>query len=146
MRWDRQSAAKSSISAPALASARYLAHRFGADVTGIELTPARVAAPRSTRRSGLNVRPHHRRQCDGTCLPDASQDAVISQEALLHVPDIARAFAEAYRVLRPAGASPSPTGSFTGRIGGAAPIAVGRHSGRDTDRQREHANCARAGL
>ena len=32
-------------------------------------------------------------------LPDASQDAVISQEALLHVPDVARAFDEAYRVL-----------------------------------------------
>ena len=36
-------------------------------------------------------------------LPDASQDAVISQEALLHVPDVARAFVEAYRVLCPGG-------------------------------------------
>jgi sarcosine/dimethylglycine N-methyltransferase len=26
---------------------RYLAHRYGADVTGIELTPARVAVPKS---------------------------------------------------------------------------------------------------
>ena len=36
-------------------------------------------------------------------LPDAGYDAVVSQEALLHVPDIARAFAEAHRVLRPGG-------------------------------------------
>jgi SAM-dependent methyltransferase len=36
-------------------------------------------------------------------LPDAGYDAVVSQEALLHVPDIARAFAEASRVLRPGG-------------------------------------------
>lgn len=36
-------------------------------------------------------------------LPDAGYDAVVSQEALLHVPDVARAFAEAHRVLRPGG-------------------------------------------
>jgi len=34
--------------------ARYLAHRYGADVTGIELTPARVkGAEELTRRVGL---------------------------------------------------------------------------------------------
>jgi SAM-dependent methyltransferase len=83
--------------------ARYLAHRYSADVTGIELTPARVAgAAELSRRVGLDGQV---RVLEGNVmdlpLPDAGYDAVVSQEALLHVPDIARAFAEAYRVLRP---------------------------------------------
>ena len=85
--------------------ARYLAHRYGADVTGIELTPARVAgAAELSRRVGLDSQVH---VLEGNVmnlpLPDAGYDAVVSQEALLHVPDIARVFAEAYRVLRPGG-------------------------------------------
>jgi sarcosine/dimethylglycine N-methyltransferase len=36
-------------------------------------------------------------------LLDASMDAVVSQEAFLHVPDKARALAEAYRILKPGG-------------------------------------------
>jgi sarcosine/dimethylglycine N-methyltransferase len=84
---------------------RYLAHKYGADVTGIELTPARVSgAQELTRRVGL----------DGTAriiegnvmdvpLPDASVDAVVSQEAFCHVPDVNRAVAEAFRILRPDG-------------------------------------------
>jgi sarcosine/dimethylglycine N-methyltransferase len=85
--------------------ARYLAHRYGADVTGIELTPARVAgAAELSRRVGLDSQV---RVLEGDVtslrLPDAGYDAVVSQEALLHVPDIARAFIEAYRVLRPGG-------------------------------------------
>jgi ubiquinone/menaquinone biosynthesis C-methylase UbiE len=87
------------------ASARYLAHRYGADVTGIELTPARVAgAAELTRRVGLQDRV---RVVAGNVmqvpLPDASMDAVISQEAFLHVPDNARTLAEAYRILKPGG-------------------------------------------
>jgi len=85
--------------------ARYLAHKYGADVTGIELTPARVAgAGQLTRLVGLQ---------DRVCvlqgdvmlvpLPDASMDAVISQEAFLHVPEVPRAFAEARRILRSGG-------------------------------------------
>jgi SAM-dependent methyltransferase len=82
--------------------ARYFAHRYGADVTGIELTPARVAgAADLSRRVGLDGQV---RVLEGNVmnlpLPDAGYDAVVSQEALLHVPDIARAFAEAYRVQR----------------------------------------------
>lgn len=85
--------------------ARYFAHRYGADVTGIELTPARVAgAAELSRRVGIDSQV---RVLEGNVmnlpLPDAGYDAVVSQEALLHVPDIARVFAEAHRVLRPGG-------------------------------------------
>jgi cyclopropane fatty-acyl-phospholipid synthase-like methyltransferase len=85
--------------------ARYFAHRYGADVTGIELTPARVAgAQELTRRVGLQgkVRILEADVLD-VPLPSASQDAVVSQEAFLHVPDLARVLAEARRVLRPSG-------------------------------------------
>jgi sarcosine/dimethylglycine N-methyltransferase len=85
--------------------ARYLAHRYGADVTGIELTPARViGAAELTRRVGLadQVRVLQGDVMD-LPLPDSGHDAVVSQEALLHVPDLARTFREAHRVLRPGG-------------------------------------------
>src|SRR5262249_6007928 len=36
-------------------------------------------------------------------LPDASYDVVISQEALLHVPDKQRTLLEAFRILKPQG-------------------------------------------
>jgi ubiquinone/menaquinone biosynthesis C-methylase UbiE len=85
--------------------ARYLAYRYGADVTGIELTPARVkGAEDLTRRVGLQ---NSVRVIEGNVLqvplPDASVDVVISQEALLHVPDKERALAEASRILKPGG-------------------------------------------
>jgi sarcosine/dimethylglycine N-methyltransferase len=85
--------------------ARYLAHRYGADVTGIELTPARVkGAEELTRRVGLQ---NNVRVIEGNVMqvpfPDASVDVVISQEALLHVPDKERTLAEAYRILKPGG-------------------------------------------
>jgi ubiquinone/menaquinone biosynthesis C-methylase UbiE len=85
--------------------ARYFADRYGADVTGIELTPARVrGAQELTRRVEL----HDRVRVIGgdvmrVPLPDASADVVISQEALLHVPDKAQALAEAFRILKPGG-------------------------------------------
>jgi ubiquinone/menaquinone biosynthesis C-methylase UbiE len=84
---------------------RYFAHRYGADVTGIELTPARVrGAEELTRRVGLQ---HKVRIIEGNVmqvpLPDASVDVVISQEALLHVPDKLRALQEARRILKPGG-------------------------------------------
>ncbi len=85
--------------------ARYIAHRYGADVIGIELTPARVAgANELTRRVGLQDKV---RVIEGDVmqvpLPDASADAVISQEALLHVPDNLKALREAHRILKPGG-------------------------------------------
>jgi sarcosine/dimethylglycine N-methyltransferase len=81
---------------------RYLAHRYGADVTGIELTPARVAgAEELTRRVGLQ---ESARVIEGTVLEvplaDASMDAVVSQEAFCHVPNLKRALVEAFRILR----------------------------------------------
>jgi len=85
--------------------ARYLAHRYGADVTGIELTPARVAgAAELTALVGLaeRVRVLAGNVMDAP-LADASMDAVVSQEAMLHVPDKGRALAEAFRVLKPGG-------------------------------------------
>jgi sarcosine/dimethylglycine N-methyltransferase len=85
--------------------ARYYAHVLGADVTGIELTPARVAgAAELTRLVGLQDRVRVL-QGDVTSVPlaDGSMDVVISQEALLHVPDKGRALAEAFRILRPGG-------------------------------------------
>jgi len=85
--------------------ARYLADRCGADVTGIELTPARVAgAAALTRLVGLQdrVRVLHG-DVAATPLASGSMDAVVSQEAWLHVPDRRAVLAEALRVLRPGG-------------------------------------------
>jgi SAM-dependent methyltransferase len=84
---------------------RYFAHRYGADVTGIELTPARVkGAEELTRRVGLQDRV---RVLEGNVMQvpllDATVDVVVSQEALLHVPDKPRALKEAYRILKPGG-------------------------------------------
>ena len=85
--------------------ARYLAHTYGAEVTGIELTPARVAGANDlTHRVGLDAHVH---VIEGNVmavpLPDRSMDAVISQEAFLHVPNLGRALAEAFRILRTGG-------------------------------------------
>jgi len=85
--------------------ARYLAHRYGADVTGIELTPARVAG--AAELTGLVGMSDRVRVLQGNVmdvpLVDASMDAVVSQEAMLHVPDKGKALAEACRVLKPQG-------------------------------------------
>ena len=85
--------------------ARYYAHTRGAEVTGVELTPARVAgASELSRLVGLQdrVRVVHG-DVTQVPLPDGAFDAVVSQEALLHVPDKGAALAEAWRVLRPGG-------------------------------------------
>lgn len=81
---------------------RYLAHKYGADVTGIELTPARIAgAQELTKRVGLQ---ETARVIEGNVLEvplaDASMDAVVSQEAFCHVPDMKKALTEAFRILR----------------------------------------------
>lgn len=85
--------------------ARYYATHYGVDVTGIELTPTRVkGANELTRLVGLQNKV---RVIEGNVmavpLADASVDAVLSQEAFLHVPDKAKALREAHRILKPNG-------------------------------------------
>jgi sarcosine/dimethylglycine N-methyltransferase len=85
--------------------ARYWSRRFGAEVTGIDLNPARVrGAAQLTALVGLERRV---RVIEGdvtrTGLRSESFDVVVSQEAFLHVPDTAAALAEAFRLLRPGG-------------------------------------------
>jgi ubiquinone/menaquinone biosynthesis C-methylase UbiE len=85
--------------------ARYLAHEYGATVTCIELNPGRApGAADLTRRVGLERQVRMvRADVTRTPLADDTMDAVISQEALLHVPDKRAALAEAYRVLKKGG-------------------------------------------
>ena len=85
--------------------ARYFAHRHGLRVTGIELTPARVeGAQRLTALVGLQDRVRILEGDVTACpLPDGCADAVLSQEAFLHIPDKNAVLAEAFRLLRPGG-------------------------------------------
>jgi cyclopropane fatty-acyl-phospholipid synthase-like methyltransferase len=85
--------------------ARYLASEYGATVTCLELNPRRApGAADLTRRVGLNRQVRIVR-ADVTRAPlaDETMDAIISQEALLHVADKRGALAEAYRVLKKGG-------------------------------------------
>jgi len=84
---------------------RYLAYKYGANVTGIEFTPVRVAGAQDlTRRVGLQ---EVARIVEGNVmdvpLADASVDAVVSQESFCHVPDVKKAVMEASRILRTGG-------------------------------------------
>jgi len=84
---------------------RYLAHCYDVTVTGIELTPSRVAgAQQLMNLVGLQDRA---RVIQGDVmdveLDDECADMVISQEALCHVPDLHRTMAEAFRILKKGG-------------------------------------------
>jgi cyclopropane fatty-acyl-phospholipid synthase-like methyltransferase len=81
---------------------RYLAHKYGAKVTGIELTPSRASgAQELIKRVGLQERAQ---VVEGNVmsvpLADATMDAVVSQGSFCHVPDPAKALSEAFRILR----------------------------------------------
>lgn len=81
--------------------ARFIARRWGARVTGIDLNPERAAgARRLTARVGL-ARLVRMVRGDAQRLPFGAQafTAVVSQEGLLHVPDKGRVLAECGRVL-----------------------------------------------
>ena len=85
--------------------ARYLAHRLGCRVTGLDITASRhEAAVRLTELVGLAHLVDFRL---GNALDmpfaDASFDVVIGQEAFAHVPDKPRLIAECARVVRPGG-------------------------------------------
>ncbi len=85
--------------------ARWIAHRIGCRVTGIDLTQSRVeAARRLTTRVGLEALVDFV-QGDATAmpLPDAAFDVVMSQEAWLHIPDKAAVVGECARVAKPGG-------------------------------------------
>jgi cyclopropane fatty-acyl-phospholipid synthase-like methyltransferase len=81
---------------------RYLAHTYGADVTGIELTPVRAQGAQDLiKRVGLEA---SARVIEGNvlnvALPDACMDVVVSQEAFCHVPEPHKALGEAFRLLK----------------------------------------------
>jgi sarcosine/dimethylglycine N-methyltransferase len=80
---------------------RYLAHKYRANVTGIELTPARVAGAQEL--TGLVGLQQTARVVEGNVLEvplaGASMDAVVSQEAFCHVPHLKKALGEAFRIL-----------------------------------------------
>lgn len=85
--------------------ARYLAHRRGCRVTGIDLTRSRhESAIRLTALVGLADRVTF---VHGSALelpfPDRAFDVVIGEEAWAHVPDKPRLIAEVVRVTRPGG-------------------------------------------
>jgi len=85
--------------------ARWYAVTCGVNVTGIDITPERVAgAAELTKLVGLSDRV---RVGEGSVtdvpLGDGSMDAVLSQEAFLHVPDKRAALSEASRILKPGG-------------------------------------------
>jgi sarcosine/dimethylglycine N-methyltransferase len=85
--------------------ARFLAHHFGARVTGVDLTHSRCAAGvRLTALVGLSSQVRLVR-ADAQALPFPARafDAAYSQEGLLHVPDKEAVLRECARVLRPGG-------------------------------------------
>jgi ubiquinone/menaquinone biosynthesis C-methylase UbiE len=77
--------------------------RHGAEVHGVDITPAAVQLSR--QRFALYGLAGSFREADAEHLPypDAFFDCVCSMGVLHHVPDPARAVAEIYRVLKPAG-------------------------------------------
>jgi sarcosine/dimethylglycine N-methyltransferase len=85
--------------------ARYLAHRLGCRVTGLDLTPSRHDA--AVRLTALDRLDHlvEFRLGNALAMPfaDAAFDVVIGQEAFAHVPDKPRLIAECARVVRPRG-------------------------------------------
>jgi len=85
--------------------ARYLAHRVGCRVVGLDLTESRyLSAQRLTKLVGLDGLVSFRH---GNALEmpfaDASFDVVIGQEAWCHVPDKGRLISECARVVKPGG-------------------------------------------
>ena len=84
------------------ATAAHLVRRLGADVTGITLSS--VQAAHAARRAAVEPRLTLRGgDWLANDLPDSAFDAAIAVESTEHMDDKARAFGEAFRVLRPGG-------------------------------------------
>lgn len=86
-------------------SSRYLAHRYGCAVHGVDLNESRVAgARRLTALTGLDDRvTFTRADAARLDLAPGSFDAAIGQEAFLHIPDREALLSGCRRVLRPDG-------------------------------------------
>jgi ubiquinone/menaquinone biosynthesis C-methylase UbiE len=85
--------------------ARTLAELTGCRVTGVDLTPefCEVATALS-EWTGLSDRVHFQvGDATATGLPDAAVDAALTLHVAMNIPDKAALYAEAFRVLRPAG-------------------------------------------
>ena len=85
--------------------ARWLAHKFGCRVTGLDLTDSRVAgATRLTERVGLGGLVKFV-QGDATRMPFSmsSFDALVSQEVWCHIPEKDALLAECARVIKSTG-------------------------------------------
>ncbi|ETW95636.1 MAG: hypothetical protein ETSY1_29770 [Candidatus Entotheonella factor] len=85
--------------------ARWLAHRIGCRVTGLDITASRVeAAQRLSQRVHLDhLVDFVHGDATAMPLPEASYDVVISQEAWLHIPAKPGVVAECTRVVKPGG-------------------------------------------
>lgn len=86
--------------------ARWLAHRIGCRVTGIDVTESRVeSARRLADRVGLTPLVDFVHG-DATAMPlsDAAYDVLISQEAWAHIPDKSSLISECARLTKPGGA------------------------------------------
>src|SRR3972149_2564224 len=85
--------------------ARFLAHRFGARVTALDLNAGRCLGNATLSRLVRLHRLVRSIRGDAQQLPfrRGAFDAAISQEGLLHVPDKGRVLREGARVLRPGG-------------------------------------------
>jgi tocopherol O-methyltransferase len=83
------------------ATARRLALRHGASVTGVTLSGAQLAAA----RPGHSAENPRLLQADWLAnpFPDRAFDAAVAIESSEHMPDLARFFAECARTLRPGG-------------------------------------------
>ena len=82
--------------------ARWIAHRVGCRVAGLDLTASRIAAARRlTRKVGLDALVAFV-EGDATRMPfsGATFDVIVGQEAWVHVPDKAALLAECTRVAR----------------------------------------------